>query len=195
MEKNQKIVFIIHGWWGDPKEGWFPWLKKELEKRGFEVFIPKMPDTGKPKIDRWVGKLAKIAGRVDKNTYFVGHSIGAQAIMRYLEKLPKNKKIGGAIFVAGWFKLTNLEPKEKPIAKPWLETPLNFKKIKKTDNKFVAIFSDNDLYVPLKINSDIFRKKLGAKIIIQHKKGHFSGSDGIKKLPIVLNELLKMANK
>src|SRR3989344_1269237 len=147
MEKNKKIVFIIHGWWGYPKEGWFPWLKKELEKRGIKVFIPKMPDTGKPKIDRWVGKLVKIAGRVDKNTYFVGHSIGAQAIIRYLEKLPKGKKVGGVVFVAGWTSLTNQTPEEKPIAKPWLETKINFTQVKKSAKKFVAIFSDDDPYV------------------------------------------------
>ena len=26
-------VFIIHGWDGYPEEGWFPWLKKELEAK------------------------------------------------------------------------------------------------------------------------------------------------------------------
>ena len=35
-----KRVFIIHGWGGYPEEGWLPWLKKELEKNGFKVFVP-----------------------------------------------------------------------------------------------------------------------------------------------------------
>lgn len=192
MDKKKK-VFIIHQWWSSPSKDWYPWLKKELEKRGFRVFIPKMPETGKPKINAWVSRLRKLAKKADKNTYFVGHSIGAQAIMRYLETLPKNKKIGGVISVAGWFKLTNLEPEEKPIAKPWLQTPLNFKKIKNIGNKFAAIFSDDDAYVPFAQNSKVFKKKLGAKIILEHKKGHFSGSDGVKKLPVVLRELLKMS--
>jgi len=193
MEK--RIVYIIHQWWSSPTKDWYPWLKKELEKRGFKVFVPKMPETSKPKINTWVSKLCKLAKETDKNTYFVGHSIGAQAIMRYLEKLPKNKRVGGVVSVAGWFKLTNLEPEEKSIAKLWLETLLNFKKIKNTGNKFVAIFSDNDLFVPFAQNSKVFKQKLGAKIILEHKKGHFSGSDRVKKLPIVLRELLKIAKK
>ncbi|KKT57164.1 MAG: hypothetical protein UW93_C0002G0043 [Parcubacteria group bacterium GW2011_GWC1_45_13] len=193
MEKSKKIVYIIHGWWGYPKEGWFPWLKQELEKRGFKVYVPKMPDAGKPKINAWVSKLRKLAKRPDKNTYFVGHSIGLPAILRYLEKLPANKKVGGVISVAGWFKLINLEPEEKPIVKPWLEMQLDFKKIKTAGNKFVAIFSSNDLYVPLKANADIFKRKLGAKIFIERNKRHFSGSDGVKELPIVLSELLKIS--
>lgn len=195
MSKEKKRVFIIHGWGGYPKEGWFPWLKKELEKRWFKVFVPKMPDTGKPKISRWVGKLAKIAEGADKNTYFIGHSIGAQAIMRYLEKLPRGKKIGGTIFVAGWTSLTNQTSEEKPIAKPWINTKINFARVKKSSKKFVAIFSNNDLYVPFSKNSKVFKQKLGAKIILKHKKGHFSGSDGVKKLPVVLRELLKIAKK
>ena len=193
MEK--RIVYIIHQWWSSPTKDWYPWLKKELEKRGFKVFVPKMPDTNTPKINAWVYKLRKLAKKADENTYFVGHSIGAQAIMRYLEKLPKGKTIGGAIFVAGWISLVNLEPAEINIAKPWLETKINFAKVKKSAKKFVAVFSNNDPYAPFSKNSKVFKQKLGAKIVIQHKKGHFSGSDGIKKLPIVLSELLKMVKK
>ena len=34
-----KRVYIIHGWEGYPEEGWFPWLKKELEDRGFDALL------------------------------------------------------------------------------------------------------------------------------------------------------------
>ena len=46
----QKRIYIIHGWDGHPEEGIFPWLKKELENNGFEVFNPLMPDPLKPEI-------------------------------------------------------------------------------------------------------------------------------------------------
>jgi len=59
----KKRVFIIHGWDGHPSEGWFPWLKTELEKLGFVVQVPEMPDTGEPKINEWVVKLRRMAGR------------------------------------------------------------------------------------------------------------------------------------
>ncbi len=197
----KKRVFIIHGWGGYPEEGWFPWLKKELEKNGFKVFVPAMPNTDEPKIDEWVNFIADLVKEPDENTYFIGHSIGAQAILRYLERLD-NKKIGGAIFVAGWFHLSEFTFKEEPskeeegriIAKPWLETPINFEKVKKTTNNFVAIFSDSDPYVPIE-DKNIFEEKLGAEIIIEHTKGHFSGSDGIYDLPIVLDSLLKMSGR
>jgi len=188
----EKKVFIVHGWGGYTKEGWFPWLKKELSKKGFKVKILSMPDTEYPTIKRWVSFLKKNVKSPDKNTYFIGHSIGCQTILRYLEKLRKNEKIGGAIFVAGWFNLINLEKNEVKIAKPWLEKKINLTKITAKSKKNVSIFSNNDPVVPLS-DYKIFKEKLNSKIIIQRGKGHFSGSDKIKKLPIVLKELLKIS--
>ncbi len=185
-----KRVFIIHGWEGYPEEGWYPWLKKELEKNGFEVFVPAMPNTDEPKINEWVGYLQNLIPNPDENTYLVGHSIGCQAILRYLEK-SENKKIGGVVCVAGWFILSDLETEEeKIIGRPWIETPIDFNKIRMATDNFVAIFSDNDSVVPLKENEKMFREKLNAKIIIEQSKGYFSEGDGVKELPAVLDSIL-----
>ncbi len=190
-----KRVFIIHGWDGYPGEGWFPWLKKELEARGFEVHNPAMPEPLNPRIDTWVSFLRKQVKNPDKNIFLLGHSIGAQTILRYLESLENDVKIGGAIFLAGWVHLADeaFEDKEDAkIAKPWLETPINWEKIKQRTNNFVAIFSDNDPLVPME-DSKIFQEKLGAKIVVEHDKGHFSGRDGTKELPIVLESILNIS--
>ncbi|MDP2820642.1 MAG: DUF1749 domain-containing protein [bacterium] len=188
-----KRVFIIHGWDGYPEEGWFPWLKQELENNGFYVQVPTMPESSEPKIETWVSYLNQVVGEVDENTFFVGHSIGCQTILRYLESLPADKKIGGAIFVAGWFTLMGLETEEeKEIAKPWLEKPIDFEKVKQHTKNFFAVFSDNDDVVPLN-NKEMFEQRLGAKTAIEHQKGHFRESDGVKELPIVLEYILKIA--
>ncbi len=185
-----KRIFIIHGWGGNPKDGWFPWLKKELENKGYKVEVLSMPNSDEPKIKEWVSFLNKKVGKLDENTYFVGHSIGCQTIMRYLEN--SNIKIKGIIFVAAWFNLKNLETKEdEEIAEPWIKTKIDLKKVKDNCKKVITIFSDNDPFVPLS-DSKIFKKELNAKIIIEKNKGHFSGSDNIRKLPVVLNELLKL---
>lgn len=190
----QKRAFIIHGWDGYPEEGWFPWLKQELEQKDFSVVVPAMPNAAEPDIEAWVSHLSHIVGSADENTFFVGHSIGCQAILRYLERLPENIKIGGAVFVAGWFTLTNVDSeKEKEIAKPWLETPIDFEKAKRRTEKFVAIFSDNDPYVPLN-NKDMFTDALGAKIIVEHDKSHFSGSTGTTELPSALEAIITISH-
>jgi uncharacterized protein len=190
-----KRVIIVHGWDGYPEEGWFPWLKKELQTKGFEVILPQLPDAANPRIDKWVPALARAAGEVDEDTYFVGHSMGCQTIARFLESLPNATKVGGAVFVAGFFKhLTNLEddPEVRETDRHWFSTPLDLEKVKSHLPKSVAIFSDNDPWVPLD-NQDDFRDKLGSEIIVKHDKGHFSGGrDGIFELPVVLETVLSL---
>ena len=188
-----KRVFVVHGWEGSPESDWFPWLKWELKKRKFIVEVPAMPDSDAPKIEAWINFLMKKVGKVDQETYFVGHSIGCQAILRYLEKLPGETQIGGCIFVAGWFSLQGLETQEEEeVAKPWLETKIDFAKIKRHTKNFVAIFSDNDPFVPYKENSKIFKEKLGAKILLEQGKEHFDGAGCVTELPVVLAEVLTM---
>ena len=190
-----KRVFIVHGWDGYPEEGWFPWLKKSLEQKGFEVHVPQLPEPDNPRIYNWVPALKEAVGKPDKQTYFVGHSMGCQTIARYLESLPKNTKVGGVVFVAGFFKrLTGLEddPEVQETDKHWLGTPIDFTKVKIHLPKSVAIFSDNDPWVPLD-NQDDFIDKLGSEIIIEHKMGHFSGSNNVFELPIALKSALELA--
>ena len=189
-----KRVFIIHGWEGYPHEGWYPWLKAELEKKGFEAFAPQLPDTNKPRIQTWISALAESVGTPDGNTYFVGHSMGCQTIARYLETLPEGLKVGGAVFVAGFFKrLTGLEddPDVQETDRHWLEAPIDFVKIKSHLPKSIAIFSDNDPWVPLD-NQDDFKEKLDSKIIIEHGMKHFTQNEGINELPIALESLLEI---
>ncbi len=183
---------------GYPEEGWFPWLKHELKERGFEVQIPQLPDADHPRIQSWVPELARAVGTPGENTYFVGHSLGCQAIVRYLAGLPTGVMVGGAVFVAGFFKrLTGLEDDLDVQAtdKHWLETPIDFVKVKSHLPRSVAIFSDDDPWVPLD-NQDDFRDKLGSKVVIEHQRGHFSGSrDHCTELPIALSSLLEIAER
>jgi uncharacterized protein len=187
-----KRVFIIHGWGGFSGEGWQTWLKGELEKKGFKVIAPDMPDTENPKIEAWVPFLAKLVGKCDADTFFVGHSIGCQTILRYLAELPEGEKSGGAVFVAGWLNLKGLTVAEEEVAMPWLRLPIDLGKLKTNTAKFAAIFSDNDPVVPL-ADEKLFREKLGAETVILNDRGHFTGEDDIDELPIVLKKILEMA--
>ncbi len=69
-------------------------------------------------------------------------------ILRYIAKA--QKPVGGVVCVAGFFRLLHLATnEEREIAKPWLQTPIDFEKIKAQTNKIVAIFSDNNPDVDL----------------------------------------------
>ncbi|MDP3727448.1 MAG: alpha/beta hydrolase [bacterium] len=190
-----KRAFIIHGWDGSPEEGWFPWLKGELETRGFSVIIPAMPDPRHPVIEAWVSHIHSAVGTPDEQTFLIGHSIGAQAVIRYLQELEADQKIGGAIFVAGWVTLTPAayeQEGDEKTAQPWLETPINWEKVKSHAAHVTAICSDDDPFVP-RADAEVFREQIGAEVIIEQGKGHFGGDDGITELPSVRNAILKYA--
>lgn len=188
-------VFIVHGWDGSPNEGWFPWLKAELEKRGYAISVPALPHPERPTIEDWVGALAAAVGKADAQTYFVGHSIGCQTILRYLATLPKGSQVGGAVFVAGWFTLSaSLSAAEQEIAREWLAKEIDTNMVRGAMQQSAAIFSETDTWVPMD-NKKIFEEKLGSKTHIEKcgGQGHFSGSDGVTELPKVLELVLAMS--
>ncbi|MBU0906563.1 MAG: alpha/beta hydrolase [Nanoarchaeota archaeon] len=187
-----KKIFIIHGWEESPEELLFKWLAKQLKERDFEVHVLKMPNPSNPKIDDWVSFLQEKVKPLNEETFFIAHSIGCQALLRYFTILPPEDRVGGAILIAPWTKLKNLSAKEEKIAKPWLEIPLNWKSAADQTSNFVAIFSDNDKYVPLS-EKEVFKKNLGARIIVEPKKGHFTEDDGVTELASALLELLELA--
>jgi len=184
-----KRVFIVHRWEGGSQDDWRPWLKSELEQKGFEVTVPDMPDTQTPVIEKWVSHLAEVVGTPDEDTYFIGHSIGCQTILRYLESL--NTPVGGAIFVAGWFNLENMEDEEvKVIARPWIETPINLEKVKSMLPMSVLIISEDDPYGAFIENTEKFAQVVTHTVVLPNA-GHITQN---KELA-VLSQFLEIANK
>jgi len=163
-----------------------------LEKLGFSVIAPQMPDPKTPRIGDWVSTMVEIVGAVDEETFFVGHSLGCQTILRFLQTRPSEQIAGGVVMVAGFTgELIGLTEDEKPLARPWEETPLDFDKIKSQAKHFAAVLSDSDPWVPLESNRKIFAEKLGAEIVVEQAKGHFTADDGVTELPVVLDFLDK----
>ena len=190
-----KKVYIVHGWDGSPDEPLFKWLDEKLTLGGFEVFRLAMPTPETPMIESWVKKLNEDID-LDSETILVGHSVGCQTIMRYLETLPEETRIKGMVLLAPWMKLDQTTIEEEgeevvEIARPWMETPINFNKVKMIAGKIIAIFSDNDEFVEL-TQKDFFQEKLGAQTIIEHEKGHFSPAENISELPSALESIISL---
>ncbi|MBI2595213.1 serine hydrolase family protein [Candidatus Daviesbacteria bacterium] len=185
-----KKVVIVHCWGGDPDYCWYPKTKQELEEKGFEVSVPEMPETDFPKQSLWLTKLKDVTGKTDGSLFLIGHSLGCITILRFLEQLKDNEKIDGAVLVAGF-----TDDLGFPEVKNFFTAPVNFEKIKNKARYFVAINSDNDPYVDLKYAEE-FKQKLGAKVIIKHNMGHFSGpidnEESCTHLPDVAESVLGM---
>jgi len=180
-----KRAIILHGWYGYSDEGWRPWLKTELEKLGYQMMIPQMPDTEKPNMEAWLTKLTEVIGDPDEGLVLIGHSLGCITILRYLERLQDDQKIGGAFLVAGFAKDLTFSDYHGELAN-FFQTPVLWDNIKAHCPKFWIINSDDDPYVTGD-NHEILVQNLNASGHWEHDKKHMSGDDGVFELDSVLD--------
>lgn len=178
-----KNVVVLHGTSANSKENWFPWLKNELETRGYKVWVPDLPKADKPNIKRYNEFIFKHKEwNPNAETILIGHSSGAVAVMGLLQQLPDDVVIDKAILVApftndlGWDSL-------KDLFKP----ALDFEKIKHKAKKFVILHSSNDPYIP-RVQADEISKKLNVPLTVEENQGHFaiSSDPKYKEFPLLL---------
>lgn len=183
-----KRVIIVHQWGGSPESDFYPWLKSKLEKKGFNVLVPVMPNPVAPDIESWVKTLTETVGNLDENTILVGHSVGCQTILRYLART--QGKASGIILVAPWLVLSEIvmnDEDQMKIAKQWLTNLPDNTKIVARAEKMFALFSDNDPYVPIE-NSKLL-KEYGFTSEIIENRFHFDAESGITEVPEVLEKI------
>lgn len=177
---------MIHGYGGYPDEGWRPWLRRELEKKGMKVSIPGMPHTNHPRVGPWTEMIRQTVGKPRHDDIFIGHSLGCIAIIRYLETLAEGESVGHCIFIAGFYEELSDEYAE---LRTFVDREINWNAVKARCPIFNVIHSDDDDAVPVKFAQDL-ADKLNVKLELHHGYGHFSGGDGITELPLILEHLV-----
>jgi predicted alpha/beta hydrolase family esterase len=183
-----KRAIIVHCWGGAADYAWYPWAKTELEKRGYEVTVPNMPDPDPPVLATWLPHLAQLVGEPDDDLVLIGHSIGTVTIMRYLESLPEGAQVGRVILVAAFTDQLGFRELEN-----YFESRLDYSKIKnKSKNGFVVIQSDDDPFVSEQYGTRL-QEELNAKLVIKHAASHMSGAvdgeDACLELPELVENL------
>ncbi len=182
-------ALILHGTQGNSKENWFLWLKTELEKKNYKVWLPNLPDADEPDLNKYKEFLLNNEQwDFNSESVIVGHSSGAVAALALLNNLPENVKIDTVILVSVFEK--NSPGGEWEPNKHLFDYKFSTEKIKKKAKRFVLLISDNDKYCPVEYVQKL-GKEIGGKIIITHGDGHFSTSGGKKyrELPILLEYL------
>ena len=177
--------FIIHGVYADPEANWFPWLKTELEKRGFEVIVPKFPTPLDQSLESWNRVFLNYENKINEETVLIGHSLGAAFILNYLEKI--DKKIKAAILVAGFHKLFGSQYDE--INKTFVDKQFDWEKIKSSCGKFIIFASDNDEYIPVEVGEEL-AKNLNAEFNVVHNGGHLNKNAGYDDFLLLLETII-----
>ena len=184
-----KKVFIIHGFRGEPNGGWRPWLMGELAKNGIYACALPMPTPDVPIKSEWVNTINEAIGIPDEKIFLIGHSLGVPAILRYLETLDKDAKVGGAVLVSGPISL--IEENGYEQVNTFLDTAFDFDHVKNVCSNFTVIHGDNDTNVLIS-DAEFLSNKLSCNLISIPNGGHLNGSAGFFQLPEALVSLLKM---
>lgn len=184
-----KNALILHGADSHPQNNWFPWLKDELEKKGYKVWVPELPNSGTPILTDWIETIfANEEWEFNEETIIIGHSAGATFTLRLLERLPLGIKINKAIMVAPYAE-RGTKPEYFKYKDGLLQIPFAWGKIKNTCKHFYFIASTNDQYQCGTNQSAIFHKALGGEFIIKPGQGHFNleSNPPYKEFPYLLN--------
>jgi predicted alpha/beta hydrolase family esterase len=190
-------AFIIHGYQGYPQEAWLPWLKGELEERGFDVSLPSMPHPEGPGVPEWVEFITRLVVEPDKATVMIGHSLGSRAVVLYLESLgAANKSVGKTVLVASGFPTGLSAADAERVAGedraliPWFTIGAEASKVKKAAGRCTVILSDDDPIVSFGEAKASFAGNLDAQIVVEHSKGHLNEDSGLTELPSVLRAVV-----
>lgn len=172
-----KKALILHAWFSRPADNWYPWLKNELEKKGYEVWLPELPTMpmNAPDMDTMLNFLLE-KKYIDKDTVVIGHSLGSVLAMRLAERI--SFKMG--VLLAGW-DYNDLTPEHQNFWK----NMINHELIKKNVPEWVGLISENDPYVT-KIIAHEMMGRLGGKAVDVGLRGHFGEDDGVKEVREVL---------
>lgn len=190
-KRNITRAVIVHGLSGEPQYAWYPWVASQLEAKGITVDVPEMPSPDEPQLKDWLTRLQEVIGEPDEHVALIGHSLGSVAVLRYLESLPKDAKVGKVILVAGFTDQIGFREFDN-----FFKKPLDFEKIKgKSADGFMAIQSNDDPFVNEQYGTRL-EEDLGAELIIKDAVGHMSGplddKESCTELPEVVGEITDM---
>jgi predicted alpha/beta hydrolase family esterase len=169
-----KKVFIIHGFGGIPNAGWIPWLMKELGDKAIYACALPMPNPKKPIVSKWIEEISHaVDGSPDDEIFLVGHSLGATAVLKYLEQ-NKIKKIKRIVLVSGLISPLdpeNLESNYRAIDS-FVVPEINFENIKNKAEEFIVLHSTDDPAVPFS-HAEKMSHNLSCELVRVEKGGHF----------------------
>jgi uncharacterized protein len=172
MAEVKKAV-ILHGTDGDPNANWFPWLKKQLEDKGYKVWVPHLPNNHTPNRQVYNDFLHSGGWDFTDNLVF-GHSSGAVSVLNLLEDT-RTPKIKAGILAGVWSHMEGTELDFEQFKDLFTPRGFNFRLIKQKASKLIFVHGDDDPHCPLD-QAQWLAKQTDSQIIIIPGGKHFSVS-------------------
>lgn len=181
-------ALILHGWWGDGNENWFPYLKNQLQKKNIDFSAPKLPNSNTPKLEEQLDVLEEYNNYFsDGKWYIIAHSLGCKLALHFVEKYKLfDIKIILVAPVYPWV----AEDCWKQVfedayddIKTYFDAPVAFENM---SNTIHIITSDNDPFLQLEKVKKYYNQFKNTTIKILPEKWHINASAGVLELPEIL---------
>lgn len=164
---------LLHGKGGSPETNFLPWLKRVLEKRGYAVEAPSLPNASEPNDEEQADFVQKHC-TLDEKTAVVGHSFGGIVALRLLER---GIKLGRVTLVGTPYSGVFIDKKERPTVSAAVQKGFNAGIIRANAKGIAALYDTDDHAVPLS-DGDSFAKELDCYLMkVQGEASHFGASE------------------
>lgn len=153
------------------KGHWYPWIKSEFEKLGYEVWVPDLPNANMPN-NREVADLLLGSGWDFDGSLVIGHSSGAMQLLYLLQNLDEGVAVSTAVMVSAF---------DRPV--PGMEVqhiglfsePYNYDAIQNHAKSRIFIHGVDDPWCPLQGARNLARHT-NSEMVEINGGGHFSTS-------------------
>ncbi|MBO7526986.1 MAG: alpha/beta hydrolase [Clostridia bacterium] len=169
-----KNCIIVHALGNTANEYWYPWLKKQIEGKGFICYTPTMPGLDNMSYRTWANEMDKIKSEMNEDTVVIGHSTGSIFLAHYL--IENNLKVSKYIGVVSFNEANHNGEHEDwdKINESFFVN--NLEDLKKYAKERICFYSPTDIYDFKKL--DDFANKVDAEKVIIQNAGHFTAVTG-----------------
>jgi uncharacterized protein len=174
-------IVIVPRWAGGPDHDWYPWVREQLRGSHPQLAVEmlELPNPGAPVIEQCVAAFEAALGTdvaALGSTMLVGHSVGGQALMRYLAEqcaAPSSEPRPELVCIAGWWTVD--EP--WPTIRPWIEVPIDLPRLRANTARVTVLLSDDDPFTAdWRANQAAWEQRLDADVRVKPGARHFNSA-------------------
>jgi len=178
-------AILVHGWKGWPENAWFPWLRRELERRGWTTEALALPRPILPDRREWVRTIrSAITG---SDTVLVGHSLGCLAILWALDE-HDGPPVERVVCVSGFAR--PFVP-IRQYREQWFPRDFDFQALKTKAKHWSVIHGSFDPLVPVN-EGRWLAEHLGVPFTQTKRSGHLTQEERAFEVPEILDAVLSL---
>lgn len=183
-------ALLVPRWGGGPDDDWYGWLADELDPdpsvEALDV-VELAPRANAPEPEACVAGLAEATGAaIADRLVLIGHSVGCQALLRFLAAAAPEGPELDLVCIAGWWGVD--QPWEE--IEPWLRDDYDVERARAAVGSTTVLLSDNDPFTANhRATANLWRERMGAEIALCPRAGHFNAGAEPAVLDIVRTAL------